>query len=144
MKMTKIAVLLLAVVMVLGMLASCGAAPVTTVKITFVDENNKTIVDTYTAELKKEKPTVLDAVNALSDAYATMDDYANITLSEDNSSVKGVDNCQENLVPDADNKIKYWIFLVNGKEPQGDINDVVVSDGDTIVFQFQYVENIEE
>ena len=144
MKMTKIAVLLLAVAMVLGVLASCGAAPLTTVKITFLDENNKTVIDTYTAELRKEAPTVLDAVNAVSDAYATMEDYANITLSEDGASVKAVDACKENLTPDAENKIKYWMFLVNGKEPKGDINDVAIADGDSIVFQFQYVENTAE
>ncbi len=134
--MKKIAVLLLVVVMMLGVFASCASTPKITVKITFLGADNKAVVDTYTAEIKKENPTVLDAVNAVSDAYATVEDYAKITMNSDNSAVKDVDNCKEDLTADANNMIKYWMFYLNGEEPKGDLNTVEIKDGDTIVFQF--------
>lgn len=136
MKMTKIAVLLLAVVFVLGMFASCATTPTTTVKITFFNQNNEAIIKTYEAKISKENPTVLDAVNAVSDAYALDETYANITMNEEGTAVKDVDDCKEDLTPDSNNMIKYWMFLLNEEEPKGDINEIAVADGDNIVFQF--------
>lgn len=136
MKKTRIAVLVLAFVMLLGVFASCANVPKITVKITFLGLNNETIVETYTAEIKKENPTVLDAVNAVSDAYATNEEYANITMNADGTAVKDVDNCKEDLTPDSNNMIKYWMFYLNGDEPKGDIDEIAIADGDVIVFQY--------
>lgn len=136
MKLKKIAVLLMAVVMVVSVLTSCANTPKVTVKISFIDQKGSAVIDTYTAELKKENPTVADAVNALSDAYATAEDYANITWNEDGSAVKDVDAFKENLTPDENKMIKYWTFLVNGKEVKGDANDIVVQNDDIIVYEF--------
>ena len=104
--------------------------------ITFLDQNGKVVIEKYTAEIKKENPTVIDVVNALSDAFATLDDYANITISSDGSSVKDVDNYKENLTADENNMIQYWKFLVNGFEPTDDASEATVKDGDTIVYQY--------
>ena len=59
-----------------------------------------------------------------------------ITLDEDESSVKDIDNCKENLTADEEGNIYYWMFYLNGEEPSGSANEVVVKEGDTIVYQF--------
>ncbi len=136
MKLKRIALLLLAALMLACTFSSCASTTKTTVKITFIDESGDVVIDTYTAELKTEKPTVLDAVKAVKDVYATAEGYGQITLSDDGTSVKNVDSYKENLTPNADGDIFFWMFLVNGKEPSGDANEVSVSTDDNIVFQF--------
>lgn len=136
MKTKRIVVMLLAVVMLLGVLASCGGSTKTTVKITFMDADGNIVIDPFTAELKMADPTVLDAVKAVKDAYATAEEFGQITLTADESAVKDVDNCKENLTEDADGYIYYWMFLINGEEPSGDAGDVVVKEGDNIVYQY--------
>ena len=136
MKMTKIVVLLMAVVLMLGMFASCATTPTITAKITFFDQNNAVLIKTYEAKISKEVPTILDAVNAVADAYALDEEYANITMNADGTAVKDVDACKEDLTPDSNNMIKYWTVYLNNEEPVGDINEIEIKDGDNIVFQF--------
>lgn len=136
MKTKKILALILVAVLAVGIMASCSTVKKTTVQITFIDNNGKKVIDTYDAVLKMENPTVMDAVKAVKDAYATAEEYGQIKLSSDESSVVDVDSYKESLSPDADGNIKYWMFLVNGEEPTGDANDVKLADKDTIVFQY--------
>ena len=135
MKLRRIAALLLVAVMLACTLASCASTVKTKVKITFMDDAG-IVIDPYEAEIKGENPTVLDAVKAVKDAYATAEDFGQITLSSDESSVIGVDGRNESLTANANGEISYWMFLVNGKEPSGDAGEVVVAEGDNIVFQY--------
>ena len=136
MKLKRIGLLLLVAVMMVCTFASCATTVKTKVKITFIDDAGNIIIDPFEAEIKGENPTVMDAVKAVKDAYATAEDYGQITLSEDEASVVGVDGLNEKLAGDADGNITYWMFLVNAKEPKGDANEVTVVEGDNIVFQF--------
>ena len=136
MKLRRIAVMLLAAVMLVCTFTSCASTVKTKVKITFIDASGEIVIDPYEAELKGDAPTVLDAVKAVKDAYATAEDFGQITLSDDETSVIGVDGRNEDLSPNANGEIAYWMFLVNGKEPNGDANDVAVAEGDNIVFQY--------
>ena len=136
MKLKRLAILILAAVMFVCIFASCTSTVKTTVKITFMDDSGNILIDPYEAVLKVENPTVMDAVKAVKDAYATAEGFGQITISDDESSVIEVDGKAENLTADADGNISYWMFLVNAKEPNGDANDVVVAEGDNIVFQF--------
>ena len=138
MKLRKIAVLVLAALMLVCVFASCASTTKTTVKISFIGNDGKIVIDPYEAVLKSETPTVMDAVKAVKDAYATADGFGQITLSDDESSVKDVDSYKENLTINADGQIAFWMFYVNGDEPTGDANDVVVKEGDNIVFEFVY------
>ena len=138
MKLRRIAVLALAAVLLVCAFASCASAPKTKVKITFIGNDGDIVIDPYEATLKGEAPTVMDAVKAVKDAYATAEDFGQITLSDDESSVKDVDSYKENLTINADGQIAFWMFYVNGEEPKGDANAVVVKEGDNIVFEFVY------
>ena len=136
MKLKRLAILLLAAVMLACTFASCASTVKTTVKIAFIDDEGNILIDPYEAVIKGENPTVMDAVKAVKDAYATAEDFGQITISDDESSVIAVDGKTESLTADADGNISYWMFLVNTKEPNGDANEVAVAEGDNIVFQF--------
>ena len=130
----KIAVLLMVAVMTFAVFASCSSAPATKVKISFFDDiKGEFVVETVEVELTKANPTVMDAVIAVKDMFATLDDYANIEFTDDGKSVMNVDACKENLDGDP---LEFWSFLVNDKEPAGDASDVAVKDGDVIVYNF--------
>ena len=144
MKTKRILAILLMVVLAVGLFASCSKVSKTNVEITFIDNKKKSVIDTYKAALTMENPTVMDAVKAVKDAYATAEGYGQITLYADESAVKDVDNCKEDLVPDADGNIKYWMFFLNGDEPVGDANDVALKDGDKIVFSYYVGPVVEE
>ena len=134
MKKMKIAALIMVAIMTFGLLVSCSSAPATKVKISFFDEiNGEFVVDSLEVELNKENPTVMDAVIAVKDKFATMEGYADIEFTADGSSVKDVDNCKEDLDGD---ELQFWQFFVNGEEPKGDASDVAVKDGDVIVYNF--------
>ncbi len=131
MKLTRILSLVLAGILLVCALGSCGvAAPIIHVTLIIEDPNDPELPILNTeVELQTENPMVLDAfqegciVNEI--AY---------TLTQDGSSVKDIKDyadCTKNGLT------YYWFYLINDVEPlSGKANANPINDGDKITYQY--------
>ncbi len=132
MKTMRIFAAMLAGIMLVLTLASCGAAAPTvnvTLKITpNVDPEFPTILE-VNVPLKSEAPTVLDAF--IEGCVANSIDY---TLTDDEMSVVDIDEYLDHK-DEATGDNYYWIYTVNGVEPTaGRACDITVADGDVVEY----------
>ena len=85
-------------------------------------------------ECEKAEPTVMDIIKAAIDYYE-----ADITISEDGKYLSKVD-----IYPDTeiDGVLYFWAYTLNGEEPKGSADTIVVTDGATIDYQFNWTKSI--
>ncbi len=132
MKFRKITAIVLAVVALCAFLPSCGS--VETVKdvrfsaiTTEKNGKQKVLCNVYHGDLSSDgELTVMDAVIALLEQNGTP-----YKISADGKSFSSIASKSESKKGGYQ---YYWTFTINGEEPQGRACDILVHDGDKIVY----------
>lgn len=132
MKFTRILALALVALMAALCLASCGAETIN-VKLTIEcgDAGDYPFVlEGVTVPLKSNDPTVLQAF--IEGCIVNEIEY---TLTEDEKGVKDIGEYKD-YVDTETNTTYYWLYTVNGEEPNDRAADHIVADGDVVVFTY--------
>lgn len=132
--MKRILALVLACIMAVLCLASCGAtAPTITVtlKINCNDPEFPIILD-VPVEIKSKNPTVLEAF-----AEGCIVNGMDYQLDESGESVLDIDEYID-YKDEETNTTYYWYYTINGKEPtSGKAADNAIADGDVIEYIYE-------
>lgn len=139
MKFSRILAIALVAVMALVCLASCGATAPTinvTLKITPNQDPDFPTILEVNVPIKSENPTVLEAF--IEGCIVNEIDY---TLTDDELGVLDIDEYPDTIT--ADGVSYYWIFTLNGTEPNaGRASDIAIKDGDVI--EYVYISYVPE
>ena len=129
MKLTRIFALVLAGIMAVLCMASCGVQTINVnLKINCGDPDFPIILD-VDVPIKSADPTVLQAF--IEGCIINQMDY---TLTADEEAVKDID-IYKDYVDTETNTTYYWYYTINGEEPtSGKAADNAVADGDVIEY----------